>query len=317
MDNKIADARNFLDLNGLNNIRQQANQTDQASKKAALKEAAQQFESIFMQMLLKSMREAQDVLASDSPFNSQSTKFYRDMHDQQLAVEMSANGSLGLAALIERQLGGGDDKFTPSSVLRTDNRTIKAQSVVNMAEQYLAGSSNNRQSDSVTQPVNNSQATTEFSQPKDFVHALKEPAQQVQQQLGVPFEVVIAQAALETGWGQKIIKNNQGQSSNNLFNIKADSRWQGTKTHKDTLEYEQGALVKKNEPFRVYDSIADSVGDYINFLSSGQRYQEALANPENVEHFLQGLQKAGYATDPNYADKIMGTLKTVTNLLSN
>ncbi|NMP32881.1 flagellar assembly peptidoglycan hydrolase FlgJ [Thalassotalea sp. M1531] len=319
MDNKLAEARNFFDLNSLNNIRQQANETDQASKKAALKEAAQQFESIFMQMLLKSMRKAEEVLESDSPFNSQSTKFYRDMHDQQLAVEMSANGSLGLAELIERQLGGGDGNFTPSSVLRTEQQAPKAFKIEQFAEKFLQGPSNNRQVNDNSVLLNSQTKESEitFKAPKDFVTALQEPAKTVQKQLGIPFEVVIAQAALETGWGQKVIKTNNGKSSNNLFNIKADRRWAGDSINKDTLEYEQGAMVKKREPFRVYDSIKDSVNDYVNFLSSGERYQEALTKPENVEHFLQGLQKAGYATDPKYAEKIMGTLKTVTNLLSN
>ena len=132
----------------------------------------------------------------------------------------------------------------------------------------------------------------------------------------MPFEVVIAQAALETGWGQKIIKGQDGTSSNNLFNIKADSRWSGDKVTKETLEFEQGAMVKKSEPFRMYQSLTDSVNDYINFLSTSERYQDALQDSGNVEHFLQGLQKAGYATDPQYADKILGTLKTVTNLLA-
>ena len=132
----------------------------------------------------------------------------------------------------------------------------------------------------------------------------------------MPFDVVIAQAALETGWGQKIIKDQHGDSSNNLFNIKADSRWAGDKVTKDTLEFEQGAMIKKAEPFRMYQTLSDSVDDYIHFLSNSERYQDALQKSNNVEHFLQGLQKAGYATDPQYADKIIGTLKTVTNLLA-
>jgi len=318
VDNKLAEARNFLDLSSLNTIRQQANKTDDASKKAALKEAAQQFESIFMQMLLKSMRQAEAVLESDSPFNSQSTKFYREMHDQQLAIEMSSNGTLGLAELIERQLGGGDGKFTPRSVLRTDNNTINAKSVEQLTEEYLSKPSINRQNDiPLAKEQVKSSISVNFETPKDFVTALEQPAKDVQKQLGVPFEVVIAQAALETGWGQKIIQTTAGKSSNNLFNIKADHRWSGNSTTKDTLEFEQGAMVKKREPFRVYDSIKESVSDYIDFLSSGSRYQDALAKPENVEHFLQGLQKAGYATDPRYAEKILGTLKKVTNLLSN
>ncbi len=364
-------ARNALDLNGLNDIRQQSRAGDGEAKKEALKEAAQQFEGIFMKMLLSSMRKAQEVLESDSPFNSQSTKFYRDMHDQQMAVELSSNGSLGLTDLIVRQLGGDDGSFKPSSVLRNDgnlavtnnvnaaddkaSRTRKDNQHNTLIEKMLAdknqikpdidipfsGSyqpqhiSNNQLNSTVSQlairelekrtnktsgqseSVNNSASLSShnFTEPKDFVTALIEPAQKVQKTLGVPFEVVIAQAALETGWGQKIIKNQDGDSSNNLFNIKADSRWSGDKITKDTLEFEQGAMIKKSEPFRTYQSLTDSVDDYINFLSTSERYQDALQNSGNVEHFLQGLQKAGYATDPQYADKILGTLKTVTNLL--
>ena len=369
-------ARNALDLNGLNDIRQQSRAGDGEAKKEALQEAAQQFEAIFMKMLLSSMRKAQEVLESDSPFNSQSTKFYRDMHDQQMAVELSSNGSLGLTDLIVRQLGGDNGTFKPSSVLRNDgNLTVSdgansiddkaskankdrqhnsliekmladknqikpdidipfagnfpsvnsASNLSSNAVSHLSNKEVSRDTDkrinttnSQSQSVNISSLLSEqsFSEPKDFVSALLEPAQKVQQQLGVPFEVVIAQAALETGWGQKIIKGQNGESSNNLFNIKADSRWAGDKITKDTLEFEQGSMIKKSEPFRTYQSLTDSVDDYINFLSTSERYQDALQDPGNVEHFLQGLQKAGYATDPRYADKILGTLKTVTNLLA-
>jgi flagellar protein FlgJ len=365
-------ARNALDLNGLNDIRQQSRTGDGEAKKEALTEAAQQFEAIFMKMLLSSMRKAQEVLESDSPFNSESTKFYRDMHDQQMAVELSSNGSLGLTDLIVRQLGGDDGTFKPSSVLRNDgnlsvsdsaNSTddkvsktnkdsqhnsliekmmadknqIKPDIDIPFAGSYQAHHNISNQVNSAasqfiirdvdkrtnkvsgqSESVNNSAALSNhsFDEPKDFVTALIKPAQKVQKTLGVPFEVVIAQAALETGWGQKMIKDQDGGTSNNLFNIKADSRWAGDKITKDTLEFEQGAMIKKSEPFRTYQSLTDSVDDYINFLSTSERYQDALQDSGNVEHFLQGLQKAGYATDPQYADKILGTLKTVTNLLA-
>lgn len=365
-------ARNALDLNGLNDIREQSRAGDGEAKKAALTEAAQQFEAIFMKMLLSSMRKAQEVLESDSPFNSESTKFYRDMHDQQMAVELSSNGSLGLTDLIVRQLGGDDGSFKPSSVLRNDGNlkvtdsasstldktsetnkdnqhnsliekmladknqikpdidipfagNYQAQHIVSnqmnsAASQFIIRDVDKRTNkvNGQSESVNNSTAlsSNNFDEPKDFVTALIEPAQKVQKTLGVPFEVVIAQAALETGWGQKMIKDQDGGSSNNLFNIKADSRWAGDKITKDTLEFEQGAMIKKSEPFRTYQSLTDSVDDYINFLSTSERYQDALQDSGNVEHFLQGLQKAGYATDPQYADKILGTLKTVTNLLA-
>ena len=346
-------ARNSLELTGLNAIRQQSKETDGESKKAALQEAAQQFEAIFMQMLLKSMRKAEEVLESDSPFNSQSTKFYRDMHDQQMAVELSSNGTLGLTDLIVRQLGGGDEKFTPRTVLRNDGNLEQVQKAnkqtsIKVEGAESAGVNHNHSNpfkvftassntsgnlgesltripfvpsrktmsevDASEKSVNFS--TPSFAAPKDFVSALTEPAKAVQEKIGVPFQVVIAQAALETGWGQKIIKDQQGSSSNNLFNIKADNRWAGQQIQKDTLEFELGAMVKKSAPFRAYQSLEESFTDYADFLVGSDRYQDALQNSSNVEHFLHGLQKAGYATDPQYANKIMATLRTVTNLIS-
>jgi flagellar protein FlgJ len=340
-------SRNFLELNGLNAIRQQSKETDGESKKAALQEAAQQFEAIFMQMLLKSMRKAQDVLESDSPFNSESTKFYRDMNDQQMAVELSSNGSLGLTDLIVRQLGG-DDNFTPRTVLRSDanlknidqvnqsssnnsmlvnpfaNFSTENKATSTLFEDTSSKSSNQvpfalstQENDQVLENDRNVNfSTPSFAEPKDFVSALIEPAKGVEEKIGVPFQVVIAQAALETGWGQKIIKDQQGSSSNNLFNIKADSRWDGEHIQKDTLEFEEGAMVKKSAPFRAYESLNESFNDYTNFLTTNDRYQGALQNAGNVEHFLQGLQQAGYATDPQYANKIMATLRTVSNLIT-
>jgi len=348
--NNFSEARNFLELKGLNAIRQQSNETDGESKKAALQEAAQQFEAIFMQMLLKSMRKAEEVLESDSPFNSQSTKFYRDMHDQQMAVELSSNGTLGLSELIVRQLGG-DENFTPRTVLRSDGNLEQLQKTnqqvntspdtAQLSKPIIDNSkpfslfangkiATNLENDTRIPFVplkttsdtieNNSKSvnfsTPDFTQPKDFVTALTEPAKAVQAKIGVPFQVVIAQAALETGWGQKIIKDEQGSSSHNLFNIKADDRWAGEKVKKDSLEFENGAMVKKSAPFRAYQSLKESFNDYANFLTSNDRYQDALEKSNNVEHFVQGLQKAGYATDPQYANKIMATLRTVTNLIS-
>lgn len=329
MTTRIADAQNFLDINGLNTIRQGSKSNNKASKDEALEQAAKQFEGIFMQMLMKSMRKAQDVLASDSPFNSESTKFYRDMHDQQMSLELSNNGSLGLSELIVRQLGGDTENFTPHTILRgngnlDDRANIKiAQpaplstiAIVNDSTADQDPSEDRQTNGSVVAKMVNKMQTPTFEQPKDFVTALTADAKRVEQQIKVPFEVVIAQAALETGWGQKIIKTKSGESSNNLFNIKADSRWPGEKVHKETLEYEKGAMVKKREPFRVYESISQSVNDYLNFLTNNERYQGALENSKNVEQFLHSLQGAGYATDPNYASKIMGTLRTVTSLLN-
>lgn len=329
MTTRIGDAQNFLDINGLNSIRQGSKSKDKESKEAALQQAAKQFEAIFMQMLMKSMRKAQEVLESDSPFNSESTKFYRDMHDQQMSLELSNNGALGLSELIVRQLGGDSENFTPQSVLRGDGnldargRTKAAKQkqpreidLVNVPTAIKDPNHDRQTNGSGVANIAALIQTPTYAEPKDFVTALTADAKRVQEKINVPFEVVIAQAALETGWGQKIIKTDDGKSSNNLFNIKADSRWAGEKTHKETLEFENGAMVKKREPFRVYESVGQSVNDYLNLLTNSDRYQGALEKANNVEQFLHNLQSAGYATDPNYANKIMGTLRTVTGLLN-
>ncbi|WP_083602171.1 flagellar assembly peptidoglycan hydrolase FlgJ [Thalassotalea sp. PP2-459] len=319
MNTRIGDAQNYLDLNGLNDIRLQSKQTNKEDKQQALSQAAKQFEAIFMQMLLKSMRSAQEVLESDSPFNSESTKFYRDMHDQQLALELSNNGSLGLSDLIVRQLGGDSENYTPQSLFKS-NTFADMQAKKN--ELSVNSLLNRQTSDNNLMPSAEASAQTttptqaNFEQPEDFVSALTAPAKLVEEKLKVPFEVVIAQAALETGWGQKIIQQENGTSSNNLFNIKADNRWSGDKIHKETLEYEHGTMVKKREPFRVYNNLMESAVDYVDFLSTNSRYQGALQQVGNVEQFLHSLQGAGYATDPQYATKIMGTLRRVTSLLS-
>jgi len=221
-----------------------------------------------------------------------------------------------LAELIVRQLGGDSENFTPKSIFRNDGdlEAVRAQQKVNASSEKA--SINRPFPTTFLDSAPTDVAAPVFEKPKDFVSALTETAKSVEKKLGIPFEVVIAQSALETGWGQKIIKDKDGTSSNNLFNIKADSRWSGEKVNKETLEFEQGAVVKKNEPFRVYQSIADSVNDYVEFLSSSDRYKGALENKGNVEHFLQGLQQAGYATDPNYANKILATLSKVTNLIN-
>ena len=165
-NHNFAQARNALDLNGLNAIRQQSRATDGEAKQAALKEAAQQFEAIFMRMLLSSMRKAQDVLESDSPFNSESTKFYRDMHDQQMALELSSTGSLGLSDLIVRQLGGDSGKFKPSSVLRSDGN-LTVNNKLNSADDKASDISKDKQHNLLVEKIlaDNSQIKPDIDSP--------------------------------------------------------------------------------------------------------------------------------------------------------
>ena len=305
MDTNHLDKQNFFDLGNLNTLRQDALKSDASpeASKEALKKAAAQFESIFTQMLLKSMRKANEAFEDkDSPFNSSGVKFFEEMHDQQLSVDLSSKGSLGLADLIVQQLSPDAKGFTPSSVLRTTDNFS--------SDQRASGKSVDSSPDmaAVTSSSSSSTKKPQFENAEDFISSVWEHAKTAAEKIGLNPAVMVAQAALETGWGKHIINKSDGNSSFNLFNIKSDRSWQGEKANKMTLEFEQGTPVKKQASFRAYESIKDSVNDFVQFLTENPRYQEALQNTAKPAAFLDSLQKAGYATDPNYADKIKQVL---------
>ena len=312
---KLANASHFLDLGGLDQLRSQA----QKDEKGALKEVAKQFEGIFVQMLMKSMRDANEVFKSDSPFNTQYTAFYEQMRDQQLSIDLSDKGTLGIADLMVEQLSPETSHIKPASSLRNDGQLfagipdhIKTHVGQNVADNK---SENNNTLPTVNHVLSGKITPTEakqgFADKTDFINQLYPHAQKAAEKLGTDPNVLIAQSALETGWGQKVVRQSNGETSNNLFNIKATKGWEGNKARVSTLEFEQGIAVKQNADFRVYDDIKQSFDDFVNFLSSGERYQDALKAAQDPEQFIQGLQKAGYATDPNYAQKVMSVMKSV------
>lgn len=278
--------------------------------KAALTKAAKHFESIFTQMLVTSMRKASEVLESDSVFNSQTSKFYRDMQDKQMVSNIAAQGGLGLTDMIVKQLSGSGEDYKPASILRPD-AGLNGMGRVHSAQQ-------NVQQDDKQERVKTSSAQNKtdndkgsiFDSPANFVKSLLPAAKKALQ--GTPIQplMLVAQAALETGWGQKVIKKTDGNSSFNLFGIKADSRWQGEKANVQTLEYRDGVAKKENAFFRAYNSLEDSVKDYVDFLSSDSRYSQALQNGKDPAKYFESLQSAGYATDPEYAKKIVKILNS-------
>ncbi|KAF7787151.1 flagellar protein FlgJ [Pseudoalteromonas rubra] len=295
--------QSFYDLTDLNSLRQDALKStgDANASEEALRKAAQQFESIFTQMMLSSMRKANEVLEDkDSPFNSSSVKFYRDMHDQQMSMQLSSEGSLGLADLIVQQLSPNRDGYMPSSVLRT-GAELQSDRIAN-------GEAGQRKAEQQPEVAESASKEVQFDDPESFVSQLWEHAKSAAAKIGLNPAVMVAQAALETGWGKHIIARQDGESSLNLFNIKADKRWQGDSASKMTLEFEQGLPVKKQANFRAYDSLKDSINDYVDFLQSNPRYQEALTKTDNPDQYLDALQQAGYATDPDYAEKIKRVL---------
>ncbi len=277
--------------------------------------AARQFESIFVQMMTKAMRDANRALVGDSPFNSHETEVYQDMLDNQLSV-MSGSG-MGLAPIILRQLQGGKavDAMAHAS-LPSYAVPARSQSLLaNMAVRALGGEKEDAPAAALAPtkpPVRLSmqsalwdQDSSGFSSSEEFTQRLYPAARRAAAILGVDSRLLLSQAALETGWGQRMISGNQGQNSFNLFGIKADVSWQGPKVWVDTLEYRDGVAVKERAAFRAYGSYEESFTDYARFIRDQPRYQPALRSGVNPQGYIQALQEAGYATDPHYARKVM------------
>jgi flagellar protein FlgJ len=206
------------------------------------------------------------------------------MFDKQIAIDLAGRQGIGLASILERQLGG-EASATPAS-----------------AEAHAASAT--AQQSAAAPPVRDWRPADADA----FIRDLWPHAQRASQSLGVPPEVLIAQAALETGWGRNVIRTPDGGSSLNLFGIKADSNWDGDRAIVPTLEYRGGIAQRENAAFRSYDSLSASMDDYTHFLQSSPRYRQALDNAADADGFLQELQGAGYATDPVYASKIAAIL---------
>ena len=310
-------SRNVHDLGSLDKLRQAAKTGD----KAALMEASKQFEGIFINMMIKSMRKASDVLADeDSPMNSQQVSFYRDMHDKQMATSMATNSSMGLANVIYQQFGG-DDSFTPSTVIRSDgnladlqrNPHLRVSTQVPVNSESSNTTHNNKktaQSTINTQSMNVTK-TAAFTSPEDFVSTLYPVLEDAAESIGLAPKALLAQAAVETGWGKYMFHTNNA-NAHNLFGIKAHNGWSGDKVQVPTLEYTNGTAKKVHAEFRQYDSFADAANDYVKFLQDNPRYKTALANTDSPKEYFTELQKAGYATDPDYARKVLHVLDSKT-----
>ncbi len=284
-----AAANLYTDFKQLADLKRQAQQnSDQA-----LEKVAKQFEAVFLQMILKQMRQAS---MGDPIFNSNGLEFYRDMHDQQLALHLSDQGSIGIADLIVRQLQptNGFSGSRQKSIADYQHRPLLSNPVP---------AHPGNEADKVIKPTNKT-PPGHFDSPHQFVKTLLPEARKAARALGVDPKLLIAQAALETGWGKKIIHHPNGRNSHNLFNIKAGRTWEGERVKVGTLEYVDGVAVKKQADFRAYDNYQQSFADYVALLQQ-PRYREALDKAENPKAYLEALQQAGYATDPDYADKIL------------
>ena len=329
IDRSDGNTQLFTDLTQLNSLKVKG-RTD---NKEALREVAQQFEQMFMNMMLKSMREASNSFSEDSYFNSSETQFFQSMLDQQMTTDLATKGQgIGLADVIVRQLGGEDsaepllNQIAPGMTLEEtqamqmrrlleqtydNSASLAATAVMSRAlkENLAIGESSTEQVTSAVSTFTQSSAADalphRFESPRVFVEHLLPLAEEMAPELGVDPRVLVAQAALETGWGKHITTDPEsGQSSFNLFNIKAGSRWSGETVAVNTIEYTNGIPAPELAQFRAYDNYAQSFADYVEFLKTSSRYQQALEQADNPVRYLQELQAAGYATDPEYADKI-------------
>lgn len=244
----------------LDKLRAQAKQApDQA-----LKQVAQQFEAVFMNMMLKSMREA---TPQDGLFDSEQTKMFTGMLDQQLAQNMSSRG-VGLADIMLQQLSRSSATSLPSPL-----ETGAVQ--------------------------------------QDFVQRMTPHAEQASREAGVPAQLVLGQAALESGWGRQEILLQDGSNSYNLFGIKADKNWNGKVAEVVTTEYHNGIPVKQVEKFRAYSSYVEAFSDYAQMLRNNPRYARVIQQGQGAPEAAFALQRAGYATDPNYAEKLVSVMNRI------
>jgi flagellar protein FlgJ len=215
---------------------------------------------------------------------------YQDMFDDQMALQMSKGKGLGLAEMLVRQLQGGSLSSAPAA--------RSAAPAAGAAEPAV----NN---------VGPSGPTPIAVSKDDFIRNMRPHAERAAREIGVDPDALLAQAALETGWGRSVPCTVNGECSFNLFGIKAGSQWSGATVNVPTLEFEEGVAVRKVERFRAYGSPADSFRDYAALIGGSSRYANARGTGENVAAFAAALQQGGYATDPNYAQKIAAVANEV------
>jgi flagellar protein FlgJ len=310
-----------LDVQGFAKLSAQA----KASPQAGMKVAAQQFDAVFTQMMLKSMR---DATPQDGPFDSHDTATFTSMMDQQLSQHLSqkgigvadamlkqlmrnqgmqvsgangANGAGGLAGMANALGGGngGDEGQTAAlNALAKAYGNAQANGQLAMGKGYSANSA-------LTPPLKG-----DGSSPKvdAFVDKLAGPAQAASAATGIPARFIIGQAALESGWGKSEIKKADGTTSHNVFGIKATKDWTGKTVSTLTTEYVHGKPQRVVEKFRAYDSYQEAMTDYASLLKGNPRYAQVINSAHDVKGFANGMQRAGYATDPHYAKKLMSIM---------
>jgi len=293
------------DSRSLDALRRQAGRDPQQ----AIKGAARQFEAMFMQLVLKSMR---DATPKSGLLDSTAGETYTGMLDQQLSTSLA--GRTGLAVMIERQLtrymqpaGAAATTDTTRAVSAPAiGRAAATRSAATPAVAAAAVAAPGAEAGE-TKPRSGIGGATAQSV---FVNRMWDHALLAQRETGLPAKFIISQAALESGWGSREITGADGMRSFNLFGIKATGGWQGRTVEAVTTEYENGVALRKTEKFRAYNNYGEAFRDWARLLAGNPRYAAVLAQGGDAAGFAQGLQRAGYATDPNYGAKLQRVIET-------
>ncbi len=344
--NGAMDSNMMLDLRQLDRLKHQAKQ----DPKSAIRAASRQFEAQFAQMLLSQMRQTSLAGDNDlaRSLNSPAQQQWRGMLDQQMALTMAGAsspsalqqdapaGSLGLARMLEKQLSR---ELIPADQVKRQMTAAPGKSTLEMAQAQLAASGQRRIQngefaplrapappvaasrdltqvlrDKVVEQAQQATAATQGSSEgtkQAFLDRFLPAARRAESITGIPASFILGQAALESGWGRREIRNADGSTSHNLFGIKAGTAWQGEVVRSRTTEYIDGQPRRLEQTFRAYESYEASFEDYARLLASNPRYASVLQAGGSAERFAEGLQRAGYATDIRYAEKLKATIRSV------
>lgn len=304
----VLDQRLSLDVQGVDALRR----TVRSSPQEGMKQASKQFEVMFMQMVLKSMREA---TPQDGMFGSQQEKMYTSMLDQQLAQNLSGRG-LGLAeamfAQLNRTAGGADAQpgDVPAGKLLGAPGAAMPRALPPVASAITPAVQTPDLSlyETATAQATLSRSALPQAHVEKFISRMLPAAQRASEATGVPAQLIMAQAALESAWGRREIRAEDGQTSFNVFGIKADKSWKGPVVETMTTEYVNGVAQKSRASFRAYGSYDEAFSDYARFLVTNPRYANVL-NTQDPAEAAHGLQRAGYATDPEYGGKLVRIMR--------
>lgn len=287
-----------FDVRALDSLKRASREDPQEGLKAA----AKQMEGMFVQMMLKSMR---DATFKDGLLNSQQTEMFTSMYDQQIAQEIAQKGDLGLAEMMLKQMGVEPDEGTTSTGTTEVPLLIDTSGFKQVPQRIAAQDTREAPGETARARFANRSMKSD-----SFISRLLKPAIEASQKSGVPHQLIIAQAALESGWGNREILTQDGKPSYNLFGIKATGGWKGKTTEITTTEYINGKPQKIKAAFRVYDSYAHALEDHAALLTKNPRYQGVPRSP-TLEGAAHALQSGGYATDPKYAKKLISVMQQV------